>query len=106
MLCQHGSARVTKYTYLRLFLISTPYSHIHTCRMAPYQVMLNDGRLIFAPQDTDNVIKLRPPRAEDDLSPPSPDLAELLAQNAAEEEGYEEEDGMEGGAVEGEVVEG
>ena len=34
--------------------------------LAPYQVMLHDGRLIFAPQDTDNVIKLRPPRYNHD----------------------------------------
>lgn len=29
----------------------------------PYQIALHDGRLIFAPQDTDQVIRLRPPPA-------------------------------------------
>lgn len=40
---------------------------------APYQIKLNDGRLIFAPQDTDAVIRLRPPREATD--PPSPDFS-------------------------------
>jgi hypothetical protein len=37
--------------------------------VAPYQIALQDGRLIFAPQDMDQVIRART-RAEDD--PPSP----------------------------------
>eukprot|EP01006_Ploeotia_vitrea_P068044 TRINITY_DN99634_c0_g1_i1.p1 TRINITY_DN99634_c0_g1~~TRINITY_DN99634_c0_g1_i1.p1 ORF type:complete len:214 (+),score=5.88 TRINITY_DN99634_c0_g1_i1:26-667(+) len=59
--------------------------------MAPYQVMLHDGRLIFAPQDTDNVIKLRPPRAEDDDSPPSPSIEELLMKQEVDYEDDEDE---------------
>lgn len=39
---------------------------------APYQIALHDGRLIFAPQDSDNVIRLRPPPAED--APSSPEF--------------------------------
>lgn len=39
--------------------------------MAPYQIALNDGRLIFAPQDTDNVIRAREHNPED---PPSPEI--------------------------------
>ena len=38
--------------------------------MAPYQIALHDGRLIFAPQDTDQVIRLRPPAAPDAPSSP------------------------------------
>mmetsp|Transcript_2208 Transcript_2208/g.2996 ORF Transcript_2208/g.2996 Transcript_2208/m.2996 type:complete len:261 (+) Transcript_2208:101-883(+) len=39
--------------------------------VAPYQIALHDGRLIFAPQDTDQVIRLRPDPAPD--APSSPD---------------------------------
>lgn len=42
--------------------------------IAPYQVALHDGRLIFAPQDVDHVIRLRPAAAPD--APSSPDYAE------------------------------
>jgi len=38
--------------------------------VAPYQIALHDGRLIFAPQDNDNVIRLRPPAAPDAPSSP------------------------------------
>lgn len=38
--------------------------------IAPYQIALHDGRLIFAPQDTDRVIRLRPPPAPDAPSSP------------------------------------
>jgi len=37
---------------------------------APYQIALHDGRLIFAPQDVDQVIRLRPPAAPDAPSSP------------------------------------
>lgn len=40
--------------------------------VAPYQIALHDGRLIFAPQDTDQVIRLRPPPAPD--APSSPEI--------------------------------
>lgn len=70
--------------------------------MAPYQVMLHDGRLIFAPQDTDNVIKLRPPRLADDPTPLSPDMRDLWAQQEAMEDGdYDDEGGDEGQEDEG-----
>jgi hypothetical protein len=46
--------------------------HLMFCRFAPYQIALHDGRLIFAPQDADNVIRLRPPPAED--APSSPEF--------------------------------
>lgn len=61
--------------------------------MAPYQIILNDGRLIFAPQDNDQVIKLRPPRTAEDTSPPSPDIDELLMSAGYDDE---EEEGGEG----------
>eukprot|EP01039_Chlorochromonas_danica_P009818 gene9818-10860_t len=38
--------------------------------VVPYQIALHDGRLIFAPQDTDQVIRLRPPPAPDAPSSP------------------------------------
>jgi hypothetical protein len=40
--------------------------------VAPYQIALHDGRLIFAPADNDNVIRRRAPAAEGD--PPSPEF--------------------------------
>lgn len=69
---------------------------------APYQVILNDGRLIFAPQDTDNVIKARPDRVEGDDAPPSPDMQQLMAAAMAgmEEEGDDEEEDEEEGEEE------
>jgi hypothetical protein len=39
--------------------------------IAPYQIALQDGRLIYAPQDIDQVIRKRPPPQPTD--PPSPD---------------------------------
>jgi hypothetical protein len=42
--------------------------------VAPYQIALHDGRLIFAPQDIDDVIRLRPPAAEDAPSSPVFDI--------------------------------
>ncbi len=65
--------------------------------VAPYQVALHDGRLIFAPQDTDQVIRLRPPAAPD--APSSPEYE--FDENADYEDGEEEEDGdMEEGEME------
>lgn len=42
---------------------------------APYQIWLHDGRMIFAPQDTDAVIRARPDPSDLDCppSPPMPD---------------------------------
>jgi len=40
--------------------------------VAPYQIALHDGRLIFAPADNDNVIRKRAPAKEGD--PPSPEF--------------------------------
>ena len=53
---------------------------------APYQIALHDGRLIFAPQDADNIIRLRPPPAED--APSSPEFV----LNEDDFEGAEEDD--------------
>lgn len=41
--------------------------------VAPYQIALHDGRVIFAPADVDNVIRLR--EAPLDTEPASPDLS-------------------------------
>jgi hypothetical protein len=46
---------------------------------APYQIMLHDGRLIFAPQDNDAVIRLRPPPALDAPSSPTIDYTEYAS---------------------------
>ena len=54
--------------------------------MAPYQIALHDGRLIFAPQDSDLVIRERPPPAPD--APSSPIPPQLL-----DSDGFEDEDG-------------
>ena len=53
--------------------------------------MLHDGRLIFAPQDTDTVIRLRPPPAPD--APSSPDINYEDYAGEDEEGGYEDDDG-------------
>jgi hypothetical protein len=57
-------------------------------RVVPYQIALHDGRLIFAPQDTDQVIRLRPPPAPD--APSSPEYV------PNEDDFYDEEEGEEG----------
>lgn len=59
--------------------------------VAPYQVALHDGRLIFAPQDTDQVIRLRPPAAPD--APSSPEFQYPGDDEDGEYEDEEEEDG-------------
>ncbi len=56
---------------------------VHLVRVVPYQIALHDGRLIFAPQDSDQVIRLRPPPAPD--APSSPEYV------PNEEEYYDEE---------------
>ena len=48
--------------------------------VAPYQVALQDGRLIFAPQDSDLVIRLRDPAGPSD--PPSPEYPYLSSEEA------------------------
>jgi hypothetical protein len=63
--------------------------------VAPYQVALHDGRLIFAPQDTDQVIRLRPPAAPD--APSSP---EYVFDDDAEYDDEEEDGEMEEGEME------
>ncbi len=40
--------------------------------VAPYQIQLHDGRLIYAPQDVDQLIRLRAPANPND--PPSPEV--------------------------------
>lgn len=55
--------------------------------VVPYQIALHDGRLIFAPQDTDQLIRLRPPPAPD--APSSPEYVP----DQYEEGDYDDEDG-------------
>lgn len=58
--------------------------------VVPYQIALHDGRLIFAPQDTDQVIRLRPPPAPD--APSSPEYVPQEGDDMEYEEGeYDEE---------------
>jgi len=68
--------------------------------VAPYQVALHDGRLIFAPQDIDQVIRLRPPAAPD--APSSPEYQIPDGDDDMEEGEYEdydeEQEGEEGEA--------
>ena len=66
------------------------------CRIVPYQIALHDGRLIFAPQDTDQVIRLRPPPAPD--APSSPEyVARDYEEDDGEYEDYEDEGEMDEG---------
>ncbi len=58
--------------------------------VAPYQVALHDGRLIFAPQDIDQVIRLRPPAAPD--APSSPEYQIPDGDEDMEEGEYEDYD--------------
>jgi hypothetical protein len=59
-------------------------------RVVPYQIALHDGRLIFAPQDTDQVIRLRPPPAPD--APSSPEYVPQEGDDMEYEEGeYDDE---------------
>jgi hypothetical protein len=60
--------------------------------VAPYQIALHDGRLIFAPQDIDEVIRLRPPAAPDAPSSPEFDMAADGAEYDDEEGGEVEEE--------------
>jgi len=60
--------------------------------VAPYQIALHDGRLIFAPQDTDQVIRLRPPPAPD--APSSPEYQIEPDEDDGDDKDYNEE--MEG----------
>ena len=68
--------------------------------VAPYQILLHDGRLIFAPQDTDQVIRLRPPAAPDAPSSPEINYADyeddLIDEDDENMEDYEDEDNNEG----------
>jgi hypothetical protein len=54
--------------------------------VVPYQIALHDGRLIFAPQDTDQLIRLRPPPAPD--APSSPEYVP----EQYDDQDYDEED--------------
>jgi len=80
--------------------------------VAPYQIALHDGRLIFAPQDRDTVIRLRPPAAPD--APSSPEYEYPLEgdeeddedfNEAEDDEGEEEEDEENNNGEEGEAME-
>ena len=62
--------------------------------VAPYQVLLHDGRLIFAPQDTDQVIRLRPPAAPDAPSSPEINYADYADDLIDGDEEYLDEDDM------------
>jgi hypothetical protein len=57
---------------------------------APYQIALHDGRLIYAPQDTDQVIRLRPPLEPN--APPSPDLSAYYDYDGQEPNDEEDDD--------------
>lgn len=70
-------------------------SPLSSFRVVPYQIALHDGRLIFAPQDSDQVIRLRPPPAPDAPSSPEYVPNEEDYDDMEEEEGeYEEGEEM------------
>lgn len=64
--------------------------------VVPYQIALHDGRLIFAPQDTDQLIRLRPPPAPDAPSSPEYVPEEYDGEYDDEEEGEYMDEGEEG----------
>jgi hypothetical protein len=57
---------------------------------APYQIALHDGRLIFAPQDVDQVIRRRATPPPD--APESPPIDQYL-EDLEDEDEYFDEDG-------------
>jgi len=60
--------------------------------MAPYQIALHDGRLIFAPQDVDAVIRRRPTPPPD--APESPPIDSYLNDDDDDDDDeYDDEDG-------------
>lgn len=88
--------------YVFLFLMSLCVNLLFN-RVAPYQIALHDGRLIFAPQDTDQVIRLRPPAAPD--APSSPEYVPNEEDFEMEDGEYEDEEGEyeDGELEEGEI---
>jgi len=67
-------------------------------RTVPYQVWLHTGDLILAPQDTDEVIRLRPaPDPDSPPSPPVPDTLSLANYNGDDEDEDEDEDDYDDG---------
>jgi hypothetical protein len=66
---RHNAKHPRLYCALTLAVTHSHYA-LSSHRVAPYQIALHDGRLIFAPQDTDQVIRLRPPAAPDAPSSP------------------------------------
>jgi len=58
--------------------------------IAPYQIALHDGRLIFAPKDLDEIIRKRPDPASD--APSSPDLSEHYNYSESAGVGGDEDD--------------
>lgn len=68
--------------------------------VAPYQIALHDGRLIFAPQDSDQVVRLRPPPAPD--APSSPEYTPALNEDEEPMDDYPEDYGADYGEEMGE----
>jgi len=66
--------------------------------IAPYQISLHDGRLIFAPQDNDQVIRLRPPAAPN--APPSPEYVPRATDD--DDDNNDDEDNFDGEDDDGE----
>jgi hypothetical protein len=71
-------------------------------RVVPYQIALHDGRLIFAPQDNDQLIRLRPPPAIDAPSSPEYRPEDYEGQDEEDEGEYDMEDDEAAAAAAGE----
>ena len=87
--CRIGPDPVTGWASGRVVALHYSEPNWPPGQVAPYQIWLHDGRLIFAPADTDQLIRERPPPDED--SPPSPPMPEDLLQDDGDydDDGYQ-----------------
>ena len=87
--CRIGPNPVTGWAPGRVVALNYSEANWPSGSYVPYQIWLHDGRMIFAPQDTDEVIRLRPAPEAD--SPPSPPLPDFLL-DSLEDDGMEDEE--------------
>ena len=76
VLCRIGPDPVSGWSKGRIIALHYREPSFPPGVTAPYQIWLHDGRLIYAPQDIDELIKLRPPQPRDSPSPPLRGLKE------------------------------
>lgn len=87
--CRIGPNPVTGWASGRVVALNYSEANWPPGSYVPYQIWLHDGRLIFAPQDTDEVIRLRDAPEAD--SPPSPPLPDYLL-DSLEDDGMDDEE--------------